>query len=113
MCVSHDARTQTRQTGCTTSLTTVLKEQPLFVQPVVKPGCTIGLTTGLTTGCIHDTTGLTIQPVVKPVVKRLNVCIHDTASCQERQRRVTQRHRPGTRSETGRSSSAMTRYNLW
>jgi len=36
-----------------TGLTTVLKEQPLFVQPVVKPGCT----TGLTTGCIHDTTG--------------------------------------------------------
>jgi len=31
----------------------VLNEQPLFVQPVVKPGCT----TGLTTGCIHDTTG--------------------------------------------------------
>ena len=54
-------------------------KQPLFVQPVVKPGCT----TGSTTGCIHDTavcqtgcqTGLTtgwmfvytIQPVVKPV----------------------------------------------
>jgi len=35
---------------------TVLNEQPLFVQPVVKPGCT--------TGCIY-----TIQPVVKPVVK--------------------------------------------
>jgi len=38
-------------------LTTVLNEQPLFVQPVVKPGYTTGLTTGLTTGCIHDTTG--------------------------------------------------------
>jgi len=38
-------------------LTTVLNEQPLFVQPVVKPG----YTTGLTTGCIHD----------KPVVKRV------------------------------------------
>jgi len=37
----------------TTGLTTVLNEQPLFVQPVVKPG----YTTGLTTGCIHDTTG--------------------------------------------------------
>ena len=40
------------QTGCQTELTTgltiVLNEQPLFVQPVVKPGCT----TGLTTGCI-------------------------------------------------------------
>jgi len=34
-----------------TGWTTVLNEQPLFVQPVVKPGCT----TGLTTGCIHDT----------------------------------------------------------
>ena len=32
---------------------TVLNEQSLFVQPVVKPGCT----TGLTTGCIHDTAG--------------------------------------------------------
>ena len=31
----------------------MLNEQPLFVQPPVKPGCT----TGLTTGCIHDTTG--------------------------------------------------------
>jgi len=30
---------------------TVLNEQLLFIQPVVKPGCT----TGLTTGCIHDT----------------------------------------------------------
>jgi len=34
------------QTGLTTGLTTVLNEQPLFVQPVVKPGCTTGLTTG-------------------------------------------------------------------
>jgi len=52
------------QTGCTnrfdnrvertaTVRLTVLNEQPLFVQPVVKPGCTIGLTTG----CIHDTAG--------------------------------------------------------
>jgi len=30
-----------------------LNEQPLFVQPVVKPGCT----TGFRTGCIHDTAG--------------------------------------------------------
>ena len=30
---------------------TGLKEQLLFIQLVVKPGCT----TGLTTGCIHDT----------------------------------------------------------
>jgi len=36
-----------------TGWTTVLNEQPLFVQPVVKSGCT----TGLTTGCIHDTAG--------------------------------------------------------
>jgi len=49
------------QTGLTIGLTTVLNEQPLFVQPVVKPGCT----TGLTTGCIHDTA------FVKPVVKRV------------------------------------------
>jgi len=41
------------QTGCQTGLTTVLNEQPLFVQRVVKPDCT----TGLITGCIHDTTG--------------------------------------------------------
>jgi len=41
------------QIGCTTGLTTVLNEQPLFVQPVVKPGCT----TVLTTGYIHNTTG--------------------------------------------------------
>jgi len=39
------------QMGLTTGLTTMLNEQPLFVQPVVKPGCT----TGLTTGCMHDT----------------------------------------------------------
>ena len=46
------------QCGYTTGLTTVLNEQPLFVQSVVKPGSTTGLTTtGLTTGCIHDTTG--------------------------------------------------------
>jgi len=35
-------------TGCQTGLTTVLNEQPLFVQPVVKWGCTTGLTTGCT-----------------------------------------------------------------
>jgi len=45
------------QTACTTALTTVFNKQPLFVQPVVKPGCTTVLTTGLTTGCIHDTAG--------------------------------------------------------
>jgi len=48
------------QTGLTTGLTTVLNEQPLFVQPVVKPGCS--------TGCIHDTavcqTGLTTGCIV-------------------------------------------------
>jgi len=82
-------------TGCLTRSTTVLNEQPLFVQLhvlneqslfvqlVVKPGCTTSLTTDLTTGCIHDTagcktgcqTGFTtrgmfvymIQLVVKPV----------------------------------------------
>jgi len=51
-----------------TDLTALLNEQPLFVQPVVKPRCTAGLTTGCIhdaagcqtgcqTGCIHDTTG--------------------------------------------------------
>jgi len=49
------------QTDCSTGLTTMLNEQPLFVQPVVKPDCTTGLTTGcttgLTTGYIHDTAG--------------------------------------------------------
>jgi len=30
--------------GCQTGLTTVLNEQPLFVQLVVKLGCTTGLT---------------------------------------------------------------------
>jgi len=65
---------------------TVLNEQPLFVQPVVKPGCT----TGLTAGCIHDTAGCetgcqtglttgwmfvyTIQPVVKPVWQQVVSC---------------------------------------
>jgi len=47
-------RVNKHPTGCQTGLgTTVLNEQPLFVQPVVKPGCT----TGSTTGCIHDTAG--------------------------------------------------------
>jgi len=41
-------------TGCQTGCQTVLNGQPLFVQPVVKPGCT----TGLTTGSILDTAGL-------------------------------------------------------
>jgi len=39
------------QTGC--QIDNRLNEQPLFVQPFVKPGCT----TGLTTSCIHDTAG--------------------------------------------------------
>jgi len=30
--------------GCQTGCTTVLNDQPLFVQPGVKPGCTTGLT---------------------------------------------------------------------
>jgi len=56
--------------GCQTGLTTVLNEQ-LFLQPVVKPGCTTGCIhdtagcqTGVTTGCIVYTN---IYPVVKPV----------------------------------------------
>ena len=46
-------RVNKHPTSCHTGLTTVLNEQSLFIQPVVKPGCT----TGLTTGCIHDTAG--------------------------------------------------------
>jgi len=86
-------RTAVRSTGCQTvlynHLTTVLNKQPLFVQqwlfvqPVVKPGCT----TGLTTGCIHHTaicqTGLTtgwmfvytIQLVWQPVWQQVVSCI--------------------------------------
>jgi len=37
-----------------------VNEQPLFIQPVVKPG----YTGSLTTGCIHDATG---YQAVKPV----------------------------------------------
>ena len=51
------------QTGLTTGLKIVLNEQPLFVQPVVKPGWT----TGLTTGCIHDTAGCQTGCLVKRV----------------------------------------------
>ena len=51
----------------------MLNEQPLFVQPVVKPGCT----TVLTTGCTHDTAGSQAG-----FDNQLNVCIHDTTGCQ-------------------------------
>ena len=51
----------------------MLNEQPLFDQPVVKPGCTTGLTTVLNEQ-------LFIQPVVKPGLT--TGCIHDTAGCQ-------------------------------
>ena len=46
-------------TGCQIGLTTVLNEQPLLFQPVVKPVCTAGLSTG----CIHDTAGCQTGPV--------------------------------------------------
>jgi len=52
-------------------LTIVLNDQPLFVQPVVKPGCT----TGLTTCCIHDTTGC--QTDFKPVWQQVVSCKRD------------------------------------
>jgi len=42
----------TRYNRLSNRLTTVLNEQPLFVQPVVKTGCTTGFVTGLKTGCI-------------------------------------------------------------
>jgi len=53
-----------------TGLTTVLNEQ-LFVQPVVKPGCT----TRLTTGCRYSRLSNRID-------NRLNVYIHDTTGCE-------------------------------
>jgi len=74
-----------RSTVVKPGLTTVLNQQ-LFVQPVVKLGCT----TVLTTGCIHDTAGCqtgcqtgwttgwmfvyTIQPVIKPVWQQVLSC---------------------------------------
>jgi len=74
-CYTPFTRYNRLSAGCTIGLTTVLNEQPMLVQPFVKPGCT----TGLTTGCIHDTAGCVtvlttgcivyanIQPFVKPV----------------------------------------------
>ena len=61
------------QTGCQTGLTTVLNEQPLFVQPVVKPGLRTVLNEQLF-----------VQPVVKPrcTSSLTTGCIHDTAGCQ-------------------------------
>jgi len=41
--------------GCQTGLTTVLNEQPLFVQPVVKLGCTTGLTTVMNEQTVRST----------------------------------------------------------
>jgi len=48
--------------------------QPLFVQPVVKPGCT----TGLTTCCIHETAGWLSNRLSNGFNNRLNVCIRYT-----------------------------------
>jgi len=82
-------------------LTTVLNQQPLFVQPVVKPGCTSGLTNTVQQPCWTNSCSFnqlsnwvvqpvwqllvyTIQPVVKPTTgfdNQLNVCIHDTTGC--------------------------------
>jgi len=39
-CLHDTAVSAGCQTGFTTGLTTVLNKQPLFVQPVVKRGCT-------------------------------------------------------------------------
>jgi len=59
------------QPALTTGFTTMLNEQPLFVQPVVKPGCTrysrLSNQSRLTTGWMFV---YTIQPVVKPVWQR-------------------------------------------
>jgi len=62
------------QTGRTTGLTTVLNEQPLFVQPVVKLGCT----TGLTTGCMYTW----YSWLSNGFENWLTVCIHDTTGSQ-------------------------------
>jgi len=58
-----------------------LNEQPLFVQLIVKPGCT----TSLTTGCIHNTAGCQTGCQTgfdNGFDNRLNVCIHNTIGCQ-------------------------------
>ena len=55
---------------------TMLNEQRLFIQPVVKLGCK----TSLTTGCIHDTA--VCQSGCQTAFDNwLNVCIHDTTGC--------------------------------
>jgi len=58
-------------------LTTVLNEQPLFVQPVVKPGCT----TGLTTGYMYTRYSRFSNGLSNGFDNRLNVCLHDTTGC--------------------------------
>ena len=83
------------KTGCQTCFTTVLNEQPLFVQPVVKPGFTTGWTNS---HCwFNRLSNRIVQPVWQPAVytiqplsnrlsngfdNPLNVCIHDTTGCQ-------------------------------
>ena len=57
-------------------LTTVLNEQPVFIQPVVKPRCTTGLTTGCTPYSRLS------NWLSNGFDNRLNVCIHDTTGCQ-------------------------------
>ena len=39
--------------SCETALTTMLNEQPVFIQPVIKPGCTTSLTTSCLVSCIQ------------------------------------------------------------
>jgi len=46
----------------------MLNEQPLFIQPLVKPGCT----TRLTTGCMHDTAGCQTGKPVECLYTRYN-----------------------------------------
>jgi len=72
---------------CTTGLTTVLKEQPLFIQPVVKPGCVHS------TGCqtalynpfdnrLYTRYSRLSNRLSNGFDNRLSVCIHDTSCIQ-------------------------------
>jgi len=59
-------------TGLTTCVTSMLNKEPLFVQPVVKPGCTTGLTTGwMFVYTIQPVVKAVWQPVWQPVILRI------------------------------------------
>jgi len=82
------------QSGYQTGLTTVLNEQPLFIQPVVKPSLTTVLVDVRSTGCqtgLYNRFNNRLYTRYSRLsnrlsngfdINRLNVCIHDTTSCQ-------------------------------